>query len=104
MLHDPDLAGDAVQEAVVVALVSLPRLRSPERFGSWLCGITLNVARRWLREVRALRATSDLAPADDGPRPDEAAKQPCSPNGCVRRSPRRRPGSETPSCSSTCRA
>ena len=74
MLHDPDLAGDAVQEAVVVALVSLPRLRSPERFGSWLCGITLNVARRWLRELRALRVTSDLAPADDGPRPDEAAE------------------------------
>jgi RNA polymerase sigma factor (sigma-70 family) len=72
MLHDPDLAGDAVQEAVVVALVSLPRLRSPDRFGPWLCGITLNVARRWLRELRALRVTSDLAPADDGPRPDEA--------------------------------
>ena len=74
MLHDPDLAGDAVQEAVVVALVSLPRLRSPERFGSWLCGITLNVARRWLRELRALRVTSELAPADDGPRPDEAVE------------------------------
>jgi RNA polymerase sigma factor (sigma-70 family) len=74
MLHDPDLAGDAVQEAVVVALVSLPRLRSPDRFGSWLCGITLNVARRWLRELRARRVTSDLDPADDGPRPDEAAE------------------------------
>jgi RNA polymerase sigma factor (sigma-70 family) len=74
MLHDPDLAGDAVQEAVVVALVSLPRLRSADRFGSWLCGITLNVARRWLRELRALRVTSDLDPADDGPRPDEAAE------------------------------
>src|SRR4029453_16165197 len=42
--------------------------------GSWLCGITLNVARRWLRELRALRVTSDLAPADDGPRPDEAVE------------------------------
>jgi hypothetical protein len=27
-------------------------LRSPDRFGAWLCGITLNVARRWLRQLR----------------------------------------------------
>jgi RNA polymerase sigma factor (sigma-70 family) len=53
ILSDPDVAFDAVQEATVVAMVSLDRLRSPERFGAWLCGIALNLARRWLRQLRA---------------------------------------------------
>jgi RNA polymerase sigma factor (sigma-70 family) len=35
-------------------MVSLDRLRTPERFGAWLGGITLNVARRWIRELRQL--------------------------------------------------
>jgi RNA polymerase sigma factor (sigma-70 family) len=54
MLGRSALASDAVQEATVVAMVSLDRLRTPERFGAWLCGITLNVARRWIRELRQL--------------------------------------------------
>ena len=49
-LGDADLAEDAAQEAVLLALTSLDRLRQPDRFGSWLCGIGLNVCRRWLRE------------------------------------------------------
>ncbi|MDP8970326.1 MAG: DUF151 domain-containing protein [Actinomycetota bacterium] len=49
MLEDPVLAEDAAQEAIVVALVNLDRLRRPERFGSWLAGIGLNLCRRWLR-------------------------------------------------------
>jgi RNA polymerase sigma factor (sigma-70 family) len=48
-LDDRDLAADVVQEAVVVALVDLRRLSDPERFGSWLCGIALNLARQRLR-------------------------------------------------------
>lgn len=49
MLEDPVLAEDAAQEAIVVALVNLDRLRRAERFGSWLAGIGLNLCRRWLR-------------------------------------------------------
>src|SRR5688500_9535446 len=48
-LGDDDRAEDAVQEAVLQALLSLDRLRQPERFGSWLVGIGLNVCRRWHR-------------------------------------------------------
>jgi RNA polymerase sigma factor (sigma-70 family) len=48
-LGDRDLAADVVAEAVVVALVDLHRLADPERFGSWLCGIALNLARQRLR-------------------------------------------------------
>jgi RNA polymerase sigma factor (sigma-70 family) len=49
-LGDADLAQDAAQEAALLALLSLDRLRQPDRFGAWLCGIGLNVCRRWLRE------------------------------------------------------
>jgi RNA polymerase sigma factor (sigma-70 family) len=49
-LGDADLAEDAAQEAVLLALLSVDRLRRADRFGPWLCGIGLNVCRRWLRE------------------------------------------------------
>jgi RNA polymerase sigma factor (sigma-70 family) len=46
-LGDAGRAEDATQEAVLQALLSLDRLRQPERFGSWLVGIGLNICRRW---------------------------------------------------------
>jgi RNA polymerase sigma factor (sigma-70 family) len=46
-LGEDGRAEDAAQEAVLQALLSLDRLRQPERFGSWLVGIGLNVCRRW---------------------------------------------------------
>lgn len=41
---------DILQEAAVQALVCLGRLRGASRFGPWLCGIALNLARRQFRE------------------------------------------------------
>lgn len=52
LLGPGGLARDAVQEASVTALVGLDRLRTADRFGAWFCGITLNVARRWLGQLR----------------------------------------------------
>jgi RNA polymerase sigma factor (sigma-70 family) len=52
VLGSPDLARDAAQEAAVAAMTDLDRLRSPERFGAWFCGIALNVARRWRRQLQ----------------------------------------------------
>ncbi len=49
-LTDPVMSEDAVQEAAITALLSLDRLRSADRFGSWLGGIGLNICRRMLRE------------------------------------------------------
>jgi RNA polymerase sigma factor (sigma-70 family) len=53
VLRSPDLARDAVQEAAVAAMTDLERLRSPDSFGAWFCGIALNVSRRWLRQLQA---------------------------------------------------
>jgi len=53
VLGSQDLASDAVQEAAIAAMTDLSRLRSPDRFGAWFCGIALNVSRRWLRQLRA---------------------------------------------------
>src|SRR6185437_7358254 len=74
VLGSADLARDAAQEAAVAAMTDLGRLRSPDRFGAWFCGITLNVARRWLRQLRPEVAglIADLLAA--GPDPAEAAE------------------------------
>src|ERR1700733_14846219 len=53
VLGSPDLARDAAQEAAVAAMTDLERLRSPDRFGAWFCGIALNVSRRWRRQLRS---------------------------------------------------
>ena len=53
VLGSPELARDAAQEAAIAAMTDLGRLRSPERFGAWFCGVALNVARRWARQLRA---------------------------------------------------
>lgn len=74
VLHDVNLAHDATQEAAVVALVSLDRLRRPDRFGAWLCGITLNVARRWSRDLRPLSPATELDVAAPEPDPAEIAQ------------------------------
>jgi RNA polymerase sigma factor (sigma-70 family) len=64
VLGSPDLGRDAAQEAAIAAMTDLERLRSPDRFGAWFCGIALNVSRRWRRQ---------LQPEVPGPGPDPAA-------------------------------
>ena len=78
VLGTADLAKDAAQEAAVAALVGLDRLRAPGRFGAWFCGITLNVARGWARQLRAERPAAAPAGAPErashDPGPDERAE------------------------------
>ena len=75
VLGSADLARDAAQEATVCAMTGLDRLPSPERFGAWFCGITLNVARSWLRQLRPenLGLPADEL-ASDCPGPAEIAE------------------------------
>jgi RNA polymerase sigma factor (sigma-70 family) len=72
-----DLGRDAAQEAAIAAMTDLPRLRCPDRFGAWFCGIALNVSRRWLRQLRhevpgVPARAGDVASLEPGP--DEAAE------------------------------
>jgi RNA polymerase sigma factor (sigma-70 family) len=80
-LGDDGLAEDAAQEASLQALLTVARLRRPERFGSWLAGIGLNICHRW-RRSRAREAFSWEAvvggrivvePVDETAGPDELA-------------------------------
>jgi RNA polymerase sigma factor (sigma-70 family) len=58
-------AEDLVQEALLRAYLGLSQLRDPARFGAWLCGIAVNLAKMRLR--RRARETSLLAePVSDG--------------------------------------
>ena len=59
LLDRPEDVDDVLQEAAVQALVCLDRLRETARFGPWLCGTALNLARRQLR-ARARRARRPL--------------------------------------------
>ena len=74
ILREPELARDAVQEALILAWRDLPGLRDPDRFDAWLYRLTVNAclghARRRRRrpievEVDAIemRASGDFATA-----------------------------------------
>lgn len=67
-LRRSSMAAEASQEAVVLAMLNLDRLRRPDRFGPWLAGIGLNVCRRKLRErSRRLWMLDPLPPDLDVP-------------------------------------
>jgi RNA polymerase sigma factor (sigma-70 family) len=51
---------EVVQDTAVAALLGMAGLRDPERFGSWLVGIGLNLCRRRLRADNWLRSGSTL--------------------------------------------
>jgi uncharacterized protein len=69
--HD---AEDVAQEAVFQAYLGLDRLRDPSRFGSWLYGITLNLAKMRLRD-RSTMTLERIRPDSQGakePSPEQA--------------------------------
>ncbi len=61
--HGPD-AQDAVQDAFLIALRTIERLREPEAVGGWLRGIVRNVCLRRLRE----RSQGEIPLEDELPR------------------------------------
>jgi RNA polymerase sigma factor (sigma-70 family) len=63
-----DEVDDVVQDALLRAYLGLSRLRDADRFGSWLCGIAINVAKMRLRRLALQRR---VAVGADPPASDE---------------------------------
>jgi RNA polymerase sigma factor (sigma-70 family) len=74
VLGSAELAGDAAQEAAIAAMTGLDRLRCPDRFGPWFCGIALNVSRRWLRQLKSELPGVAVEFASPEPGPAQAAE------------------------------
>jgi RNA polymerase sigma-70 factor, ECF subfamily len=68
ILRDPDLAEDAVQEALVRCWKQLPRLRDVERFDAWLRRILMHAAfdqarrrKRHIASIQLIRSEPSVA-------------------------------------------
>jgi len=73
ILHDPDLARDAVQEALVRAWRDLPGLRNADRFDAWLHRLLVHACLDAARARRRYRFEVELRPIDDAAAPDHVA-------------------------------
>lgn len=60
VLGDFAEAEDVTQEALYQAYFGIDRLRDPSRFGEWLCGIAINLAKMALRRRRVTVSLEDL--------------------------------------------
>jgi RNA polymerase sigma-70 factor, ECF subfamily len=64
ILRDPELARDAVQDALIRAWRDLPGLRDPDRFDAWLHRITIHACLDLVRRRRRRVIEVELEPFD----------------------------------------
>ena len=64
ILRDPELARDAVQEALIRAWRDLPGLRDPDRFDAWLHRLTVNACLDQSGAVDGAAIEVELSPID----------------------------------------
>jgi RNA polymerase sigma factor (sigma-70 family) len=70
ILRDPELARDAVQEALVHAWRDLPGLRDPDRFDAWIHRVTVRSCLTILRRRRSRVIEVELTPTAEVPSAD----------------------------------
>jgi RNA polymerase sigma-70 factor, ECF subfamily len=66
VLHDQDLARDAVQDAYIRAWRDLPGLRDPDRFDAWMHRLTVNACLDVVRRRRRRPVEVELTPISPG--------------------------------------
>ena len=72
ILRDPELARDAVQEALITAWRRMPGLRDPDRFDAWLYRLLVNASLDLARRRRRRVYEVELQPTDEPAVPDTA--------------------------------
>jgi RNA polymerase sigma-70 factor (ECF subfamily) len=70
ILRDPELARDAVQEALISAWRDLPGLRDPDRFDAWVHRLAVRACLRLASRERR-RAVEVALPVEDLGQPDD---------------------------------
>ncbi len=70
-LGSQEAAEDVLQEAFMAAYQQLAELRTPERFGAWLCSIAANKARIWQRRRIAQLNLLDQLDLAAAPQPEK---------------------------------
>ena len=69
IISNENLAQELVQDAMLQAYLSLPKLRNPSSFRSWLYGIVLNVCRNYLRRRKLISFSLETMIEDLGTEP-----------------------------------
>jgi len=70
ILRDPELARDAVQDALIRAWRDLPGLRDPDRFDAWFRRLTVNACLDLARSRRRRPIEVEINPLDAPTQPD----------------------------------